>query len=98
MAQSDIVELLNKVIELDETTNISGLELVYTVAPMPPDADDDDVSENRYAAIGYINNVCMDQGMAGIQSLSNKMGSFDKANILILAYEKAQADDVPIGA
>ena len=67
MAQSDIVELLNKVIELDETTNISGLELVYTVAPMPADTDDDSVSENRYAAIGYINKVCMDQGMSGIQ-------------------------------
>ena len=89
-----VVDILTEVVELDKTTNMSALELVYAVVPMPTDGSDDDRSEDRYEAIEVLHKVALNGGCRkGVVDLSTRIGTQDKEAMLQLALNDAIAEN-----
>ena len=75
-------------IALDNNSNMSVLELAYTVVPM---TEDDPQSEDRYEALQCIDKIVKEHGGTGILDLNAGMASHYRA--MILAEALASVDD-----
>ena len=81
-------DVLQQMIHLDNNSNMSVLELAYTVVPM---TEDDPQSEDRYEALQHVDKTVKEHGGAGILDLSVSMASHYRA--MILAEALANVDD-----
>ena len=81
-------DVLQQMIHLDNNSNMSVVELAYTVVPM---TDDDPQSEERYEALQHIDKTVKKHGGVGILDLSVSMASHYRA--MILADALATVDD-----
>ena len=85
--------VLSQMVELDKRSNLSALELAFTVVPMD---EEDAQSEDRYNALQHIDQTVKNHGGKGILDLSTSMASHYRA--MILAEALATTDDEAVGA
>ena len=84
-------QVLSDMIALDNTSNMSVVELAYTVVPM---TEDDPQSEDRYEALQHIDKTVKEHGGNGILDLNVSMASHYRAMILAEALATVEDEGV----